>query len=114
MPFINSKVSVSLNSEKKEELKTALGEIITTIPGKSEKWLMVGFQDNYSLYFQGNNNLPSAFIEVKIFGNASKEVYDKLTSKICELFNSSLNIPKDRIYIKYEEVANWGWNGINF
>lgn len=114
MPFINSKVTVALDNAKKEELKTALGQIITAIPGKSESWLMVGFEDNYSLYFKGTNDKPSAFIEVKIFGSASKESYNTLTDKICALFNSSLDIPKDRIYVKYEEVSNWGWNGSNF
>ncbi len=114
MPFINSKVSVKLDSAKKEELKSALGKIIETIPGKSEAWLMVGFEDNYSLYFKGNNSAESAFIDVKLFGSASRETYNNLTSKICSLFNESLNIPKDRIYVTYEEVENWGYNGSNF
>lgn len=114
MPFINSKVSVELNNEKKEELKAALGQIIKTIPGKSEAWLMAGFEDNCSLYFKGDNSSPSAFIEVKIFGSASSDVYNQMTAKLCDLYNSSLSIPKDRIYVKYEEVKNWGWNGMNF
>ena len=82
MPFINSKVTVSLDNAKKDELKAALGDIITTIPGKSESWLMVGFEDNYSLYFKGTNDKPAAFVEVKIFGSASKDKYNAMTEKI--------------------------------
>ena len=49
MPFIDSKVSVSLSKEQETELKTRLGQAISLIPGKSESWLMTGFQDNYHL-----------------------------------------------------------------
>ena len=49
MPFINSKVSVPLTDSEKETLKGKLGQAISLIPGKSESWLMVGFEDNYSL-----------------------------------------------------------------
>jgi phenylpyruvate tautomerase PptA (4-oxalocrotonate tautomerase family) len=114
MPFINSKVSVSMTEDKKETIKKALGEAIQIIPGKSENWLMVGFEDNYTLYFQGTNEEPAAFVEVKIFGKASHECYNRLTEKISALYNAELGIPKNRIYVKYEEVSEWGWNGCNF
>ena len=68
MPFINSKVSVSISQEKEEELKTRLGQAIALIPGKSEAWLMTGFEDNCHLYFRGDNSQPTAFIEVKVYG----------------------------------------------
>ena len=114
MPFINSKVSITITDEKKETIKSKLGKIIELIPGKSQEWLMVGFEDNCSLYFKGTNDRPTAFIEVKIFGNASEASYNKLTEAICNLFYEELQIPKDRIYVKYEEVYNWGYNGSNF
>lgn len=114
MPFINSKVSVAMSQEKKEAVKAKLGEAITLIPGKSENWLMVGFEDSYDLYFQGNQNAPTAFVEVKIYGGASAEVFSKLTGAICKIYGEELGISAERIYVKYEEVENWGWNGSNF
>lgn len=114
MPFINSKVTVAMSEEKKETVKTRLGQAISIIPGKSENWLMVGFEDNYDLYFQGNKRRDTAFVEVKIFGHASKGDYDEMTGEICKIFNEELGIEPNRIYVKYEEVANWGWNGENF
>ena len=41
MPFINSKVSVSMSKEKKDAVKAKLGQAISLVPGKSENWLMV-------------------------------------------------------------------------
>lgn len=113
MPFINSKVTVKMSEEKKEAIKTKLGEAISLIPGKSEHWLMVGFEDCYDLYFQGNKDGESAFVEVSIFGSVSAAVSDSMTGAICQIFEEELAIPKNRIYIKYQEVPNWGWNGSN-
>lgn len=114
MPFINSKVSVAMNQDKKEAVKKKLGQAISLIPGKSENWLMVGFEDSYDLYFQGNQDEPTAFVEVKIYGGASAAVFSELTGAICDIYQQELGIPKNRIYVKYEEVENWGWNGSNF
>ncbi|AQS07679.1 MULTISPECIES: phenylpyruvate tautomerase MIF-related protein [Clostridium] len=114
MPFIGSKVSVKISKEKEEIIKKKLGEAIKLIPGKSETFLMVGFEDNYSLYFGGEKLEKGAFIEVKIFGKSSKDAYDALTAEICNIYEKELDIPQDKIYVKYEEVANWGWNGKNF
>ncbi|MCI7107077.1 MAG: phenylpyruvate tautomerase MIF-related protein [Lachnospiraceae bacterium] len=114
MPFINSKVSVSMTQQQEIELKTRLGQAISLIPGKSENWLMTGFEDNYHLYFRGDNSEPMAFIEVKVFGQENPAAFEKLTAEIMNIFNEVLGIAPDHIYIKYEAVANWGWNGGNF
>ena len=114
MPFIDSKVSVSINEEQEKELKTRLGQAISLIPGKSESWLMTGFADNYHLYFRGDNSQPTAFIEVKVFGSENPSAFDALTAEITTIFNEVLGISPDHIYIKYEAVTNWGWNGNNF
>ena len=63
MPFINSKVSVTINEEQEKALKTRLGQAIALIPGKSESWLMTGFEDNYHLYFRGENSEPMALLK---------------------------------------------------
>ncbi|MEY8351950.1 phenylpyruvate tautomerase MIF-related protein [Lachnospiraceae bacterium 54-53] len=114
MPFINSKVNVALSEEEKDILKTKLGQAISLIPGKSESWLMVGFEDNCALYFKGKNNTKIAFVEVKIFGRASERDYDRLTAEITRIYKEVLGITQDKIYVKYEEVEHWGWNGGNF
>ena len=114
MPFINSKVTVPLSDVERDTLKAKLGQAISLVPGKSEAWLMVGFEDNYSLYFKGKKEAKLAFVEVKIFGGASDEAYDKLTGEICRIYEEVLGIPQDKIYVKYEEVEHWGWNGSNF
>ena len=114
MPFIDAKVSVPITNEQEVELKSRLGQAISLIPGKSESWLMTGFEDNYHLYFRGDNSAPMAYIEVRIIGGPDKAAFSKMTAEITKIFNEVLGIAPDHMYIKYSATPDWGWNGGNF
>ena len=113
MPFINVKTNVSLTEDKAELIKTQLGQAITAIPGKSEGWLMVGIEPEYDLWFKGSD-APAAMVEVSVFGSASASAYNALTAKVTDILGGDLGISPDRVYVKYFETSNWGWNGSNF
>lgn len=114
MPYISTKTNVTITKEKEVLIKEKFGKAIELIPGKSENWLMCAFEGAQSLYFKGDDRSSLAFIEVKIFGKSTKEAYDALTKKITEIVSEELLISPDKIYVKYEEVSVWGWNGTNF
>ena len=114
MPFIDSKVSVKITEEQEKELKTRLGQAISLIPGKSENWLMTGFEDDYHMYFRGDNSEPIAYIEVRIFGGPNKAAFQKMTEEITKIYGEVLGIAPDHMYIKYSATPDWGWNGGNF
>ena len=114
MPYIRTTVSTPLTEENKTNLKSKLGEAIALIPGKSESWLMLSFEDNMSMYFKGDNSAEYAYLEVSIFGSTSDAAYDRLTAALSEIINEELGIDRSNIYIKYEEADHWGWNGVNF
>jgi len=113
MPYINVKTSAAVAPEQETALKTALGAAITAI-GKSEAWLMVEIEDNRRLWFRGENSEPMAMVEVELFGKAGDEQYDKMTKEICEILTKTLGISGEEIYVKYEEIAHWGYNSFNF
>ncbi len=113
MPFINVMTNTAVSDEKKIAVKSALGKAITAIPGKSESWLMVGINPEYTLYFKGDD-APAAMVEVSVLGSADSSAYNKLTAQICNILSSELGIDSARIYVRYTETDNWGWNGGNF
>ena len=113
MPFINVKTNVSTTHEAEINIKSALGQAITAIPGKSEGWLMVGIEPDYRLWFKGTNE-PAAMVQVSLYGGASHNAKTTLTSHITGLLTDNLGISSDRIYVKYTETESWGWNGSNF
>lgn len=114
MPYISSTLTVKLTEEKKEVIKSKLGEIISEIPGKSEEWLMVSFNDNHPLYFRGDKKDKAAFVEIKIAGTAERKYKEVITSKVCSLFEEELSITKESIYVVFDEIKDWGWNGTMF
>ncbi len=113
MPFINVKTNVSTTHEAEINIKSALGQAITAIPGKSESWLMVGIEPDYRLWFKGTNE-PAAMVQVSLYGGASHNAKTTLTSHITGILTDELGISSDRVYVMYTETESWGWNGSNF
>ena len=114
MPYIKTTVSNEISPAAQEALKTKLGQAIALILGKTERWLMLEFQDNARMYFQGGNGADYAFVQVSLFGGASDAAYDRLTAAISEILNEELAIDRANIYITYQPLEHWGWNGSNF
>ena len=113
MPFIDSKITVPVSAETKEEIKTELGRLIATLH-KSEAYLMVGIEDQYDLWLGGKKLEKGAYVSVSLYGSASAADYDQLTGQICKLLSDKLGIPGSAVYVTYHTVSDWGWNGGNF
>ncbi len=114
MPYISTKTNIDLAKDKRDALAARYGKIISLVPGKTERWLMLSFDDKVPMYFGGKSDKPMAYIEMSIFGEASYSVYDKLTAAVCEAVSAETGIAPADIYVKYEEAEHWGWNGSNF
>jgi phenylpyruvate tautomerase PptA (4-oxalocrotonate tautomerase family) len=114
MPLIETKASVKIDTDAERSLKEAFGKHIELLPGKSERWLMLTFFDECRMAFAGDDKTPCAILEVKLLGSATEEAYALLTAALTDTVNRTLNIPKDRIYVKYEECETWGAGGVNF
>ena len=113
MPYIKTTTNVSVPADKEQIIKQKLGKAIEIIPGKSERWLMISIEPDVKMYFHGDNG-KMAFVEVSIFGRASAQNYQALTSEITKILGDELGIEPDYVYVKYEESSYWGWNGSNF
>ena len=113
MPYIDSKVTVKISMQQKEEIKSELGKLIETL-NKSETYLMVSIEDSCDLWLGGEKLDKGAYVAVSLYGDAPKELYDRMTGRICELMNRKLGIPGNAVYVTYHPVSDWGWNGRNF
>lgn len=113
MPFIDSKITGTVSPEKMEAVKSALGKAVSTLH-KSETYLMVGIKDNYDLWMAGTKLDKGAYVSVSLFGSASSADYERMTEKICDIFENELGIPGSAVYVTYHPVSDWGWNGSNF
>ncbi len=113
MPYIDCKISKKLTDEDKEILKAELGKSISLLH-KPESYLMVGIADNYDLYFAGKKLENGAYVGVKLFGNPSAGDCERMTAAVCNTLKEKFNIPPASVYVTYQGISDWGWNGGNF
>ncbi|MBQ8677503.1 MAG: hypothetical protein IJ529_03425 [Alphaproteobacteria bacterium] len=114
MPFMICKTNKTISDIQEQELKSRLGKAIEVVAGLSEQVLMIGIEDNYHFYLRGSKSEPVALIEISIFANPRHYGYDELTKEVTNIFNEVLNIDKNSIYIKYDDIVDWGVGGRNF
>lgn len=114
MPYCELITTVKVEKKEEMALSHALAKVIETIPGKTENWVMTHIEDEARMAFAGSNGEPSAMVTVKTFGEPEQKYYDLLTAGFCDRITELLGVPKDRIYVVYEPIQNWGWNGQNF
>lgn len=112
MPFIKSKVSVPLSPSQENTLKSRMGKAIELIPGKSEAYLLLDFEDNCRLWLCGKNDEPIVYIEAAIFGNEPHYGYDAFTAELTRIFAEVIQTNPSNIYVKYEDITAWGVRGM--
>lgn len=92
MPFIRITTNKSLSLKDKTDLKTGLGQLITTLH-KTEDWLMIAFDnvESDSMYFKGSNEY-SAIVEISVYGTISKNDFDPMTKKLLTYYLKQLKL----------------------
>ena len=113
MPFIHVRTSGKISEKQKQELKTDFGRKIELLPGKTEQWLMIQFEGECGLFFQGSDQ-PCALLDIAVYGSAGSGAYGNLTRALSGDIERVLGIPASRIYVKYAETQYWGWDKENF
>lgn len=115
MPFVDAKITVPVSDAQRTAIKSGLGKAVSVF-GKGESWLMVGIDDEYSLWLGGNELERGAFVSVSLIGDTPDEGCREFTQQICRLLNDELGIPGDHIYVTYHPMmrTRWGWNGSTF
>ena len=109
MPYINVSTSAKVNDKSKflEEISI----LISSLTNKSRRFVMAKIDDNCQMYF--DDKTPSCFLEIKSIGSLNPS---EMAEPISDFVHEKMGIPKDRIYISFEDVpaSLWAWNGRTF
>ena len=110
MPLLN--ISTNKNIKNEQKLLAKSSDLISSLLNKSENFVMIKFTDSLPMYFAGNDD-PCCFIEIKSIGSLTPS---KISRPICEFFSAELGIPKERIYIFFQDIdpSMWAWNSKTF
>ena len=113
MPYIEAKLSVSLNENQKNELQTKLTDVVSAAFSKPKAYIMAGIEDGISLYMAEKKTEKGAYVSVSLLGSVTKPACQNLTKSICDIL-SSYGIDGSNVYVTYHPVELWGWNGSMF
>ena len=110
MPLLNISTNTKIKNE--QNLLAKSSNLISSLTGKHENFVMVKLTDSLQMYFAGSND-PCCFIEIKSIGSLEPT---KMSKSICEFFSVEMEIPKERIYIFFQDVDScmWAWNSRTF
>lgn len=114
MPYFNIETNAIIDESSIQDLTKKFSVFISELLGKPEQFVMISLKTENSLIFGGNGK-STAFVQLKSIG-LPKERCTEFSEKICNLLDSELGIPKDRIFINFQDLERsmFGWNGKTF
>ena len=109
MPYIN--VTTSAKVDNKKKVLEEISILISSLTNKSKKFVLAKLDDNCEMYF--DDDAPSCFLEIKSIGSLNPS---EMAMPISDFVHKNMGIPKDKIYISFEDVpaSLWAWNGKTF
>ena len=114
MPYLNVQTNQAVPRAVESKFLQAAGERLSVELGKSEKYFMGAIGDETAMRFDSSEG-PAAFVELAAIG-LPEEKTEPLSRLLCELVETHLSVPADRVYVRFQntERTMWGWNGKTF
>ena len=111
MPLINLFTS-SPFIENPDQLLQNLSSEVAHLTGKPQKFVMAILQTDLKIFFDGNQD-PACYVEINSIGSLDP---NKMSQVITESLSKDLELPQNRIYIRFDDVSPelWSWNGKTF
>nr|MDD6335770.1 hypothetical protein [bacterium] len=110
MPYVGVTVSKKLADSQKEQLKAALGQAISLIPGKTQSVLMVAILDGQSLYYAGEAQPDCAFVDVRLKGEA-EVAYKKSFAQAASRAVKEIGGVEGQVFMTFSCFEQWGSDG---
>lgn len=114
MPYIQARLSVTLDETQKNDLQSKLTNIAEEGLSKPKTYIMAEIEDNCSLYMAGAKPEKAAYISIKLLGSTTKDRCNFVTQKICDVLKTEYGIEGSKVYVSFHPVDLWGWNGMMF
>eukprot|EP00243_Klebsormidium_subtile_P013794 TRINITY_DN935_c0_g1_i1.p1 TRINITY_DN935_c0_g1~~TRINITY_DN935_c0_g1_i1.p1 ORF type:complete len:116 (-),score=26.30 TRINITY_DN935_c0_g1_i1:205-552(-) len=115
MPTLKLQTNVPGDTVTTSDFLKEASKAVAKIIGKPEAYVLVTLQTGVPTTFAGTEE-PAAYGEIISIGGLNPDVNRKLSGAIAELLQKLFNIPANRYYIKFSDVArpDFGWNGGTF
>lgn len=114
MPYLSIQTNVTVDENQSPALLKKISASVAEMLGKPESYVMVALESAAPLIFGGSDQ-PAAYLQLKSLGfpESSTPEFSKF---LCELMQSELSVPVERVYIEFSGPPRhmWGWNNKTF
>jgi phenylpyruvate tautomerase len=114
MPFIHLYTTETVGDDIAQKLTASLSSVASEVLGTSENYVMVAI----SPAIMRMSNVPgqAAFVDIRAIGGLTPEKNKIVSERICELLESELKVPRERMFLNFSDVpgTDWGWAGRTF
>ncbi len=111
MPFIHLYTTETIGEDAAQKLTASLSSVASEVLGKSENYVMVAI----SPAIMRMSSVPdqAAFVDIRAIGGLTPEKNKIVSERICELLESELKVPRERMFLNFSDVpgTDWGWAG---
>lgn len=109
MPYLTVQTNLADSQITNDFVKQLSAKVAQTL-GKPESYVAVHVQGGQKLFFSGTSE-PAAVMELTSIGLPSGKT-SNISNDIMTLFEQKLNIPTNRIYIKFTNISGnmMGWD----
>ena len=114
MPYLNLQTNTQIPNGDKTALLKRISKLVADVLNKPEQYVMVAIKDQVPMLFNGTDE-PLVFLEIDSIGLKANDT-KQFAQQFCSFVSAELNIPSNRIYVKFFDVQRsmWGWNGDTF
>ena len=107
MPYVHLNISKPLADPVKKELAATIGSLISILPSKSEKGLMIRIEEGCGMYFRGDANANCAYVDIRMYMTTPYDKKGEFARALLEAIHRIAEIDIGDIYISFLEYGNW-------
>jgi len=110
MPYIDIRVSKSVDTEKRDKLQAEISGSMELIPGKNAANTTICIADNHTIY-RDSKPIEAAFIDIRLYKESPIESKRLFAERLFNIIEKELDIPPSHIQMNYIEMPLWASNG---
>ncbi|HGO5855186.1 TPA: phenylpyruvate tautomerase MIF-related protein [Mannheimia haemolytica] len=106
MAFIHIQTNVGISKEVQKEISDVIGKAVSLISHQSADSILIVFDDNKAMYYQGNE--PAVLVKFRAFGNENRTGYRAFSAQINQILHRTLHIASGRIFVEFADINAFG------
>ena len=113
MPYIDIRVSKSVDIASRDKLQAEIAGIMELIPGKNAGNTTICISDGHTIY-RDRQPIEAVFIDIRLYKESSTDSKSVFAERLFSVIENELSIPPSHVQMNFVELPCWASNGSLF